>query len=202
MEQFESLLRVAETLLGPSGCPWDRKQTFFSLQPYVLEEAHEVVEAVDADDDQKMVEELGDLLYTIIFFGKLGEMSGRFSMEQIVIAIREKLIRRHPHVFGDVNVKDEEEVVRNWEQIKKEEKGIEGEKPLFDGIPPSMPALPRAQKIVKRLLRKDPAAFPEGSATEEEIGKGILALVATAERSGIDAESSLRRALTMLDTPK
>src|SRR3990167_9026225 len=106
MEAFSALLQVAEQLLGPNGCPWDIKQTFTSLQPYVLEEAHEVIEAVDADDDQKMIEELGDLLYTIVFYGKLGEKQGRFSMEQIVHCVRDKLVRRHPHVFGEVKVQD------------------------------------------------------------------------------------------------
>src|ERR1700720_2855460 len=122
MEQFDELLHVAEKLLSPEGCPWDLKQTFQSLQPYVLEEAHEVIEAVDLDDDQKIVEELGDLLYTIIFYGKLAEKTRRFSMEQIVSTVKEKLIRRHPHVFGDVNVENVDEVVSNWEKIKKQEK--------------------------------------------------------------------------------
>ena len=197
MQQFESLLDVAETLLGPQGCPWDKKQTFLSLQPYVLEEAHEVIEAVDADDDRKMIEELGDLLYTIIFYGKLGEIQGRFSLEQIVSGIREKLIRRHPHVFGDLSVKDEEEIVKNWEEIKKQEKKESGEKPLAEGIPVTMHALGRAQKIVRRQLRQDAASFSEANApaTEQEIGEKLLQIVAQAEKNGIDAESALRRAL-------
>ena len=90
MNQFDSLLHVAERLLGAQGCPWDQKQTFLSLQPYVLEEAHEVIEAVDLDDDRKIIEELGDLLYTIVFYGKLAEKSGRFSINDIVTGIRGK----------------------------------------------------------------------------------------------------------------
>lgn len=197
MEQFESLLRVAETLLGPNGCPWDRKQTFFSLQPYVLEEAHEVIEAVDADDDQKMVEELGDLLYTVVFFGKLGEIKGRFSMSQIIEGIREKLIRRHPHVFGDLSVKDEEEVIKNWEEIKKQEKGKGAKERESDGIPATLHALGRAQKIARKMIREDSSQFSDkgGKITEEEVGEKLFHLIAQAERNGIDAESALRRTL-------
>src|SRR5579863_8504265 len=99
MEQFDSLLRVAERLLGPNGCPWDQTQTFASLQPYVLEQAHEVIEAVDLDNDKKILEELGDLLYTVIFYAKLAEKTGRFSLEEILVSIRDKLVRRHPHIF-------------------------------------------------------------------------------------------------------
>src|SRR5579863_10005397 len=144
MDQFDSLLRVAETLLGPGGCPWDQKQTFASLQPYVLEEAHEVIEAIDADDDGKMVEELGDLLYTVIFYGKLAEKTGRFSLVDIVNAIEEKLIRRHPHVFGEVKVEGADEVLKNWEKIKLEEKGDKRPESVLDGIPPTLPLVTRA----------------------------------------------------------
>ena len=107
MKQFDELISVAEKLLSPEGCPWDLKQTFTTLQPYVLEEAHEVIEAVDLNDDSKILEELGDLLYVIVFYGKLGEKQGRFSLKDIIDTIKEKLIRRHPHIYGDVKVENE-----------------------------------------------------------------------------------------------
>ena len=202
MDQFDSLLHVAEELLGPNGCPWDQKQTFLSLQPYVLEEAHEVIEAVDADDDRKMIEELGDLLYTIVFYGKLGERTGRFTIEEIVKSIKEKLIRRHPHVFGEVKVEDADEVVKNWEKIKEGEKGKNKPPSLLDGIPPTLPALVKAQKILKRIQRVGSSLLPKTPSahlSEEEIGSQLLQLIQRAEQSGVDAESALRRSLAELE---
>jgi len=199
MEQFDALLLVAEKLLSPHGCPWDLKQTFQSLQPYVLEEAHEVIEAVDLDDDHKIVEELGDLLYTIIFYGKLAEKTKRFSMEQIVTAIKEKLIRRHPHIFGDVKVESVEEVVSNWDKIKKQERS--SKKAELDEIPPTLPGLVRGQKILKRV---DKAGFAlienkkDRKLSEAELGEKILELLLDANQSDIDAESALRKALASL----
>jgi uncharacterized protein YabN with tetrapyrrole methylase and pyrophosphatase domain len=202
MDQFDSLLRVAEILLGPGGCPWDQQQTFASLQPYVLEEAHEVIEAVDADDDRKMVEELGDLLYTVVFYGKLAEKMGRFSLLDIVRAIEEKLIRRHPHVFGELKVEGADEVLKNWERIKLEEKGDRQPKSVLDGIPPTLPLVTRAQKILKRMQRADSPLAPKQSSStpsEEEVGDELLAWILRAENNGIDAESALRRSLSRIE---
>ncbi len=202
MEQFDSLLDVADQLLGPNGCPWDLKQTFSSLQPYVLEETHEVIEAVDADDDRKIAEELGDLLYIIVFYGKLAEKSGRFSMSDIISSIREKLIRRHPHVFADVKVAGTEEIIKNWEKIKAEEKGELKAPSVLDGIPPTLPSVVRAQKILKRIQRAGSTLAPKenpGLVTEEEIGDQMLALILRAENSDLDAESALRRSLARIE---
>lgn len=197
MQQFQALLDVAETLLGPNGCPWDQTQTFLSLQPYVLEEAHEVIEAVDSDEDKKIVEELGDLLYTVVFYAKLGEKAGRFSMEEIVTCIREKLIRRHPHVFGGIEVKDVSEVIKNWEEIKAEEKKGEAVKPLAKSLPPTMPAMVRAQKMIRRAARAESNSTAESgpAVSEEVIGEELIAIIKKAESQGVDAESALRRAL-------
>lgn len=198
---FDKLLDVAEKLLGPQGCPWDQKQTFLSLQPYVLEEAHEVIEAVDTDDDRKIIEELGDLLYTIVFYAKLGEKTGRFTITDVLNAIKEKLIRRHPHVFGEVQVKNTEEIVKNWEKIKALEKK---EKPssALDGIPSTLPVLVRAQKILKKIRRTGKPlnlAKENPSETEEGIGEQMLSLILQAEENEWDAESALRRALSRLE---
>jgi tetrapyrrole methylase family protein/MazG family protein len=203
MDHFDSLLRVAEQLLGPNGCAWDQKQTFLSLQPYVLEEAHEVIEAVDADDDRKMVEELGDLLYTIVFYGKLGEKTGRFTTEEIVNSIKEKLIRRHPHVFGELKVHDEAEIIKNWEKIKAQEKGDQKPPSVLDGIPPTLPLITKAQKILKRIRRSNPSMLPKeglAQASQEHIGSQLLNLIMQAEMSDIDAESALRRSLAQLES--
>lgn len=201
MDQFDALLHVAEKLLGPNGCPWDQTQTFLSLQPYVLEEAHEVIEAVDADDDRKIIEELGDLLYTVVFYGKLAEKSGRFSIEEIVKTIKEKLIRRHPHVFAEVKVEGVDEIIKNWEQIKAEEKKEEKRLSKLDGIPPTLPTLVKAQKILKRIQRSG-FDLPNQEAKmtlEEEIGDELLKLILRAESNGIDTESALRRSLSKLE---
>lgn len=196
MKAFDTLIHTVEALLGPKGCPWDQQQTFKSLQPYVLEEAHEVIEAVDADDDFQIVEELGDLLYTILFYAKLGEKLKRFTLEEVINQITEKMVRRHPHVFGDVKAETVEEVMKNWQAIKAQEKGKE-EKKLR--IPPTLPALARAQKVIQYVLAKEPGTFlKEETTTEEEIGLKLLALVAQAERQGIHAESALNRALSGL----
>jgi len=202
MNKFESLLSVASKLLGPEGCPWDRTQTFRSLQPYVLEEAHEVIEAVDTEDDKKIIEELGDLLYTIVFYAKLAEKEKRFVMDDVIEGVKEKLIRRHPHIFGDVHAETPEEVMRHWEKIKKAEKGHEARKTPFDGIPPTLPLLAKAQKVVSRMVRAGSSLFSHKDqlehATEKEIGDALLDLILRAEHSHVDVESALRRTLRSL----
>jgi uncharacterized protein YabN with tetrapyrrole methylase and pyrophosphatase domain len=203
MLEFDSLLEVAERLNAPGGCPWDREQTFFSLQPYVLEEAHEVLEAVDAQDDQKVLEELGDLFYVVVFYSKVAEREGRFTIREIIEAVREKLIRRHPHVFGETKVEKVEEVMRAWEQIKRTEKAHEARQSALDGMPPTMPLLARSQKVVRRAKRVHSPIVPEMSEaphSEQALGEEFLALVLRAENAGIDAESALRRALGRFET--
>ena len=197
MEQFDALLHVAETLLGPNGCAWDIKQTFQSLQPYILEEAHEVIEAVDLDDDPKIIEELGDLLYNIVFYAKLAEKTGRFSMEQIVTTIKEKLIRRHPHIFADVKVENVDDIVANWNKIKKQEKKAQSK---IDEMPPTLPGLIRGQKILKRIEKSgfDLGEQERTQLTEEEIGDRLISLLTLANQNEVDAESALRRALHRL----
>ena len=203
MHQFDALLEVAEKLNGPGGCPWDQSQNFFSLQPYVLEEAHEVLEAVDSQDDQKITEELGDLLYTVIFYCKVAAKEGRFSIKDVLESVQQKLIRRHPHVFGEVKVSGAEEVLANWEHIKKGEKGSEGRKSALDGIPKDLPLLARAQKMIQKMKRTPNPVVgalmgsPSRSEPQPEahIGQALLELIAAAEASKIDAESALRRAL-------
>ncbi|MES2199625.1 MAG: MazG family protein [Chlamydiota bacterium] len=197
MKEFDELLEVANRLMGPNGCPWDHKQTFFSLQPYVLEEAHEVVEAVDGQNDQEIIEELGDLLYTVIFYAKIAEKEGKFSMAEIIESVKEKLIRRHPHVFSALEVKTEEEIVRNWNLIKQEEKGKEHRVSALDGIPDQLPSLSKAQKMVKVFERtKFDSLENKEIKEEEEIADELLKLIQIAEKSGVDIEGALRRKIS------
>lgn len=201
MDQFEELLEVAKRLNGPDGCPWDVKQTFSSLRPFVIEEAHELLEAVDENLDEKIIEELGDLFYTIIFYAKIAEREGRFTIEDVIEREKEKLIRRHPHVFGDAKVDDIEGVVKTWEKVKKEENKKKGRESLLDGIPPTLPMLFKAQKVVGRLKK---AAFPERPKSErklssKELQEQLLTLIAAAVDSEIDIEMCLRGALGDLE---
>ncbi len=190
MDSFKKLLDVAAVLLGPNGCPWDREQTLLTLQPYLLEEAHELIEAIDSQDPQKMKEELGDAFYTIIFIAKLAEKEKLFTLSESIASITEKLIRRHPHIFGETKVADSEDVMRNWEEIKMKE----GRKSPFEGIPPTLPALARAQKVISKLRRKKGASTKKATpTTEKELAKRLWDLVEEAELNNLDAENLLRR---------
>lgn len=198
MERFKRLLEIADQLLGPNGCSWDREQTLFTLQPYLLEETHELIEAIDLSDFQKISEEIGDVLYALIFIAKLAELEGKFSIQDSIQEVSDKLVRRHPHVFGDVKVSSNEEIVKNWEEIKKKEKGQEGRKKLFDGIPPTLPALPKAQKMASKLRKKKLIETPSPK-SEEEIADSLWDLVLIADAQGLDAESLLRRKLKAIE---
>ena len=195
MKAFDDLKKICDTLHGPDGCPWDKKQTFQSLRPHLLEEAHELLEAVDEDDTEKMVEELGDVLFEIIFYAKLGEISKRFTLEDVIKTVSEKLIRRHPHVFGDLKVEDADEVVHHWERIKKLEKNER--KHALEGIPKTLGSLARAQKVISKMMRKE-ISFPKTEnqdSREEAIGDQFIDLIVQACEEKIDAESAVRKSL-------
>src|SRR5258708_1767614 len=121
-DAFAELVQIMERLRAPGGCPWDREQTHASIKPYLIEEAYEVAEAIEADNTEELRKELGDLLLQIVFHSEMAREAGRFTVEDVVRGISEKMIRRHPHVFGDVTVKDAGEVLRNWSKIKSEER--------------------------------------------------------------------------------
>ncbi len=199
MQEFTHLLNIADRLLSPTGCPWDREQTFYSLQPYLVEEVYEILEAVDEQADEKIVEELGDLLYTLIFYAKLGEKEGRFDIRVILEGICNKLIYRHPHIFGDAKAENPEEVVDLFDKQKKSEKGQKERKSAIDGIPPKLPLLPRAQKVLKRIRKAKKESMAKEKISEEEVSRDLLNLLAKAERNDIDVESVLRRSLASLE---
>ncbi len=149
MKGFDRLVEIMRELRAPGGCPWDAEQTHESLKRYLLEECYEVIEAIDAKDPAHLKEELGDLMLQPIFHAAIAEERGEFTMEDVLDAINEKLVRRHPHVFGDQIVKSADEQVANWERIKKAEKGEE-RKSALSGVPPHLPALMKAHKITEK----------------------------------------------------
>ncbi len=156
-DPFRRLVAIMERLLSPDGCPWDREQTHATLRPYVIEEAHEVVEAIDTNDWDELRAELGDLGLQIVFHSALAQREGRFDVDDVYRNICEKLIRRHPHVFGDVEAEDSRTVLRNWESIKKAEREARGatESPVshLDGVPVALPALQRAERLQGKAAR-------------------------------------------------
>lgn len=150
--RFETLRRVISTLRGPNGCPWDRKQTHESLKRYLLEETYELFEAIDENNDEHMVEELGDVLLQVMLHAQIGEDEGMFSIDDVIRGITEKMIRRHPHVFGDVIVDNAEQVVENWQRIKeKEKKGRPNS--LLDDVPKSLPGILKAYEFQKKAAK-------------------------------------------------
>jgi tetrapyrrole methylase family protein/MazG family protein/ATP diphosphatase len=208
------LVGVMRRLLGPDGCPWDREQTFESLRRYTLEEACEVIDAIDSGDRKALREELGDLLLQVVFQSELARREGAFALDDVVSGIVEKLVHRHPHVFGDLEAKDADEVLRNWEKLKAIEKKGRG---LLGGVPRSLPALTRAQRVGEKVARVGfdwedqagsrakvqeelgelDAAIASGDEKdiEEELGDLLFALVNLARHVDVDAEGALRKTI-------
>ena len=146
-DSLDRLCQIMDRLRDPGGCPWDRKQTLSTLAPYLLEEAHEVAEAVATDEPAKLCEELGDLLLQIVFMARVGRENGWFDLDDVCDGISEKMVRRHPHVFGDRKVEDADEVIRNWEEIKREERKHEESSSVLDGVPAALPGLLKAFRM-------------------------------------------------------
>jgi tetrapyrrole methylase family protein / MazG family protein len=150
--RFETLRRVIATLRGPNGCPWDRKQTHESLKRYLLEETYELFEAIDENDDEHMIEELGDVLLQVMLHAQIGEDEGMFSIDDVIRGITEKMIRRHPHVFGDIIVENAEQVVENWQRIKEKEKK-DRPNSMLDDVPKSLPNILKAYEFQKKAAK-------------------------------------------------
>ena len=147
MEEFDKLVEIIRKLRGPDGCPWDRKQNFGSMRNNFIEELYEFIEGLDENNFDLMKEELGDILLHIVFYSILGEEKNKFNLKDIINNISEKLVTRHPHVFGDVKVKDSDEVIYNWEKIKKQEKKRES---ILSGVPNVFPSIIKAYKVQKK----------------------------------------------------
>ncbi len=215
-EAFEELTRLMARLRAPGGCPWDREQTHESIKKYLIEECYEVVEAIDQNDMDEMRAELGDLLLQVVFHAQMAQEAGQFDIVEVSRGITEKMRRRHPHVFGDVQVKDAGEVLRNWSAIKAEERAESADRSALAGVPRGMPALLRAQRLgekashtgfdwerpeealdkVREEVGEIAAALADGkrAAIEAEIGDALLALSSVARLAGVDAETALARA--------
>jgi len=193
---LNDLLAVMAKLRSPEGCPWDREQDHMSLRTHAVEEVYELMDAIEAGDDHEMAEELGDLLLQVVFHCQLARERGAFDFEQVARRITDKLIRRHPHVFGDVKVKDVDEVWANWEQIKKAEKhGTKHARPsALDGIPRHLPALARAEKLVKKARKAALLATPKPAAgtTKRKLAEKLFELADSAQAKGWSAEELLR----------
>ncbi len=147
---FDRLVAIMDQLRDPGGCPWDREQTIHSLAPYFLEEAYEVVDAIATGDPKKIGEELGDLLLQIVFVARIAREKGWFDLDAVCNGISDKMVRRHPHVFGDRKVEDSGEVMRNWEDIKKSEREDDPDSSVLDGVPTSLPALLKAFRMTEK----------------------------------------------------
>ena len=195
MKEFEKLLEISNILLGPNGCDWDKKQTFETIKKYLMEESCELVDAIDEKDNLHIVEELGDVLYLIVFISKIAELNKLFDIFQVIKALSDKLIRRHPHIFGDKKVKNVDDIVRNWQEIKKLEGNKSKRKNLFDELPKSLPFLLKVQKIIKILKRNNLFENNEKNIDQDEFENKILTLLIRAVNSDIDIESSIKRKL-------
>jgi uncharacterized protein YabN with tetrapyrrole methylase and pyrophosphatase domain len=193
---LNELLQVMARLRSPTGCPWDREQSHWTLRRHAIEEVYELIDAIEARDDVEMAEELGDLLLQVVFHCQLARERGAFDFEQVTRHLVDKLIRRHPHVFGTLKVKDVDEVWANWEQIKKAEKhGTKHARPsALDGVPKHLPALMRAEKLLKKarkakLIADAPTSNRKGS--KGRLATELFELAASALARGWSAEELL-----------
>ena len=216
-DRFNQLVALMARLRAPDGCPWDQKQTFDTIKPYLLEETYEVLDAIDARDWPELSEELGDLMLQPVFFAQMAAEAGHFGIEDCLRAINDKLIRRHPHIFGDVVAETAEDVKRNWDVIKAEEKSGKGRPKgaLLDGVSRALPALAEAQQIAAKAasqgfdwpgiepvfdkLQEELAELDEARATgrpaeiEDEFGDILFVMVNLARFLHLDPEQALRK---------
>jgi tetrapyrrole methylase family protein/MazG family protein len=216
LKGFERLVSIMRRLRGPGGCPWDAEQSHDSLKRYLLEECYEVIEAIDKKDPVHLKEELGDLMLQPVFHAAIAEENGEFTMDDVIEAICDKLVLRHPHVFGSQVVRTADEQVENWERIKKQEKGEERSSALA-GVPPHLPALLKAQKITEKAARvgfdwdhvdqvfakvmEELHEFEEtmiegnGRRMEEELGDLLFAIVNLGRFLSLNPEEALRKTI-------
>jgi len=220
-DAFDRLRGIMDRLRDPGGCPWDREQTLSTLAPYLLEEAHEVAEAVAADEPAKLCEELGDLLLQIVFMTRIGRENGWFDLDDVCNGISEKMIRRHPHVFADREVEDAAEVIRNWEDIKRDERSERESSSALDGVPAALPGLLKAFRMTEKAaavgfdwrrpadvmvkMREEMDELEaelvdgEGNGSERaraEMGDVLFVLANLARHLGVEPETALQRTNT------
>jgi MazG family protein len=217
---FDRLVDIMRTLRSPEGCPWDREQTLHSLRPFLLEETYEALEAIDSGNMTELREELGDLLFEVVFLARVCEEAGEFDIGDAIETVATKLVRRHPHVFGeDAKAQSAEEVLGKWEQLKRDERAAAGTAPkrLLEGVPKTLPGLLRAYEYGSRAATvgfdwtqaddviakireevgeiEDAITGAAGAARiEEEIGDLLLAIASLSRKLGVEPENALRRA--------
>jgi nucleoside triphosphate diphosphatase len=217
-DPFQRLVELMATLRGPGGCPWDRKQTPESLKPFLVEECYEVIDAIEEGAPAKVRDELGDLLFQIIFHARIAEEAGQFTINDVITAIHEKMTRRHPHVFGDDKLSTDKEVLSNWEEIKRKEKGHEDRKSILEGVPKELPSLLRAHRLQERAARvgfdwahlsealpkldeeiaefKESLRAEDAGKIEEELGDVFFMLVNISRFLGVNPEDALRKTIS------
>jgi tetrapyrrole methylase family protein / MazG family protein len=210
---FDDLVSLMKTLRGPDGCPWDRKQTLPDLKPFVIEEAYEVVDAVDRDDRQALMEEVGDLLLESVFIAEITREEGSFDIYDSITAIHDKLVRRHPHVFADVEANDAEQVLVNWEKQKNEERKAEN-KSVLSGVPAALPAALKASRLTEKAARvgfdwrktddvfdkldeeigelREAVKGGDTSHIEDEMGDLLFTIANIARKTGVNPEEALQ----------
>ncbi len=210
---FDDLVKLMTTLRGPEGCPWDRKQTLPDLKPFVIEEAYEVVDAIDRNDRQALAEEIGDLLLEAVFIAEITREEKSFDIYDSITAIHDKLVRRHPHVFADVEANDAEQVLVNWEKQKNEERKAEN-KSVLSGVPPALPALLKSSRLTEKAARvgfdwrrtddvfdkldeeiaelRAAVAGGDSRHIEEEIGDVLFTLGNVARKLSVNPEEALQ----------
>ncbi len=215
-EAFAELVRIMERLRAPGGCPWDREQTHASIKPYVIEEAYEVAEAIEENNIDELRAELGDLLLQVVFHSEMAREEGLFTVEDVIRGISEKMVRRHPHVFSDTEVKDSAEVLRNWARIKADERKEHEDNSTVSGVPRAMPALLRAHRLSEKASRvgfdwesagdvlekvREEVAELETAVqlgnpadVEAELGDLLFALTSLGRHLDLQAEDALQRA--------
>jgi len=217
-DRFQALVDIMARLRGEGGCPWDKEQTRESLKPFLVEETYEVLEAIDEGAPGKVKEELGDVLFQVVFHARLAEELGEFDINGVLDGIAAKMIRRHPHVFGDKEIKTSKEVLVDWEVMKKTEKGYESRKSILEGVPKELPALTRAHRLQERAARvgfewdrvedvyakldeevsEFRATLAGGSQAEmeDELGDVFFVLVNIARYLGVNPEDALRKTIS------
>jgi MazG family protein len=204
MTAVPDLVAVVDRLLDPQdGCVWNREQTHRTLARYAVEEAYELVDAIEDGDADDLREELGDVLYQVVLHAGIAARAGQFDLDDVASAVRDKMIRRHPHVFGDEHADTVEDVVRVWRAAKAAEKSTRTS--VFDGVPQAMPPMERAVKLLERLEERGDAdtvvaAVVGSDGADAEWGTGMLAAIASARGAGIDPVESLRAAVRRLES--
>lgn len=214
---LRELIEVMATLRAPNGCPWDRQQTHQSLTPYMIEEAYEAIEAVENGDLEELKKELGDVLLQVIFHARIAEEAGNWDIYDVAASNVAKLKSRHPHIYGETAVSGSEDVMRNWEEIKRHERKQEGRESMLDGVPKHLPALRKAKRVQEKVASvgfdwenireveekvaeelvefRDACKSDDRDRIEDELGDVFFALVNLARYLDVDPEDSLRRTI-------